>query len=76
MARDKNEWAQKVFTLVKLGNTTAAMAQVKVAPSVGDVTRLQKLLAALPASSAQQQFDKAVAAELDLLAAPRLHRSP
>jgi len=76
MARDKNEWAGKVFALVKGGNVDAAVAQIKVAPTVGDITRLQGLLSALPASPAQRQLDKVVEEERALLAAPRLHRSP
>lgn len=76
MARTKNEWAAKVFALVKSGQVPAAVAQIKVAPSVGDLTRLQTLLVALPVTPAQKQLDKVVAEELALLAAPRLHRSP
>ena len=76
MARVKSEWAAKVFALVKLGNVAAAIAQIKVAPTVADVVRLQGLLVAIPPSPAQKQFDKVVAEELALLAAPRLHRSP
>ena len=76
MARAKSEWAAKVFALVKSGNVGAAVAQIKVAPTVGDIARLQGLLAALPATPAQKQLDKVVDEELALLAAPRLHRSP
>lgn len=76
MARDKNAWAAKVFGLVKGGNVEAAVAQIKVAPTVADITRLQGLLAALPKSPAQRQLDKVVEEEHALLSAPRLHRSP
>ena len=76
MARAKSEWAAKVFALVKSGNVGAAVAQIKVAPTVGDLARLQGLLAALPATPAKKQLDKVVDEELALLAAPRLHRSP
>jgi hypothetical protein len=48
MARNKNEWANKVLMLVRSGNTDAAVAQIKVAPTVGDVTRLQALLEQRP----------------------------
>ena len=47
MARNKSEWPAKVLALVRGGNLTAAIAQIKVAPTVGDVTRLQALLAQL-----------------------------
>ena len=76
MARAKSEWAAKVFALVKSGNVGAAVAQIKVAPTVADLARLQGLLGALPATPAQKQLDKVVDEELALLAAPRLHRSP
>lgn len=76
MARNKNEWAAKVFALVRAGNVDAATAQIKVAPTVGDITRLQALLAALPPTSALRQLGAFVEEERALLAAPRLHRSP
>ena len=85
MARVKSEWAAKVFALVKSGNVAAAVAQIKVAPTVADVTRLQGLLATLAPSPAQKQLDKVVAEELALLAAlgckslttrKRLHAAP
>ena len=76
MARNKSEWPVKVVALVRGGNLTAAIAQIKVAPTVGDVTRLQALLAQLPPSPALTQLNKVVEEECALLAAPRLHRSP
>ena len=76
MARNKSEWPAKVLALIRGGNLPAAIAQIKVAPTVGDLARLQGLLAALPATPAQKQLDKVVDEELALLAAPRLHRSP
>lgn len=76
MARIKNEWATKVFALIQSGNVPAAVAQIKVAPTVADVVHLQKLLSVLPLSGAQKQLNHVVAEELALLSAPRLHRSP
>ena len=38
-------WASKIVTLVQGGNTQAALAQIKVAPSVTDVEQLRTLLA-------------------------------
>ena len=73
---DKKAWAAKVLTLVRAGNLQAALAQTKVAPTAGDVQRLQALLAALPQTAALLQFQKAIEEERALLAAPRLHRSP
>ena len=43
--RDKNAWALKVLALVKAGNLPAALAQTQVAPTSGDIVRLQALLA-------------------------------
>ncbi len=78
MARqDKNAWAAKVLALIQGGQTQAAMAQIKVAPSAGDVARLQALLAGVPAGNpARRQLDAFIEEERALLAAPRLHRAP
>ena len=76
MARNKSEWPAKVLALIQGGNPSAAIAQIKVAPSVADVARLQALLAQLPPSPALAQLNKVVEEECALLAAPRLHRSP
>lgn len=76
MARSKSEWPAKVFALVKSGNLDAASAQIRVAPTVADIVRLQALVAALPPSKAINQFQQFVEEQRALLAAPRLHRSP
>ena len=76
MSRPKNEWPQKVLALIQAGNLPAAIAQIKVAPTVGDVVRLQTLLLKLPSTPALAQLAKVVEEERALLAAPRLHRSP
>ena len=39
-------WAPKVLGLIKGGNSTAAIAQIKVAPTVKDLQELRKLLTA------------------------------
>ena len=75
MART-NEWSNKVLALVKGGNTPAAIAQIKVAPSVKDLRHLQLALAAAGLAGRWRELDAAVADNLDSLAAPRLHRSP
>ncbi|MGP1628295.1 MAG: hypothetical protein ACTS8S_01515 [Giesbergeria sp.] len=74
--RDKNTWALKVLGLVKGGNLAAALAQTQVAPSEGDIVRLQGLLAALPTTPLLRQFATQVEEARQLMAAPRLHRSP
>ena len=76
MARDKNEWANKVLMLIRGGNTDAAVAQIKVAPTVGDVTRLLAMLEKLPSTPALCQLQQFVEEERAMLAAPRLHRAP
>lgn len=74
--KNKNEWPAKVLALVRGGNIPAAVAQIKVAPTVGDITRLQALLAELPPTPALAQLVRVVEEERALLAAPRLHRAP
>jgi hypothetical protein len=71
-----NEWAGKVMALVKSGNTQAAIAQIKVAPSVKDLRAFQTALAAAQLLGKWRELDAAVRDNIDLLSAPRLHRSP
>ncbi len=74
--RDKNVWALKVLGLVKSGKLDAALAQTQVAPTAGDIERLQALLAALPKTPALRLFKAQVEDARALMAAPRLHRAP
>ncbi|MBV5297020.1 MAG: hypothetical protein JZU64_02500 [Rhodoferax sp.] len=46
MAR-QSVWAPKVLALIKGGNPAAAIAQIKVAPSVKDLQALRLLLSAV-----------------------------
>jgi len=75
MAR-ANEWAGKVLALVRSGNSAAAIAQIKVAPSVKDLKALQALLATPALAGRWRDVETAVADNVDALSAPRLHRSP
>ena len=75
MTRNKSEWPAKVLALVRGGNLPAAIAQIKVAPTVGDVTRLQTLLAQLPPSPALAQLNKVVGVGNGHLARKRAGRS-
>jgi hypothetical protein len=75
MARS-SEWAGKVLALIKGGNSTAAIAQIKVAPSVKDLKALQAALDAGKLTGRWRDVDAAVQDNLALLSAPRLHRSP
>lgn len=69
-------WAPKVVALVKGGNQQAALAQIKVAPSVRDVQQLRDLLLKHQLLGKNHSIDQATADQLDALSAPRLHRSP
>ena len=75
MAR-ANDWASKVMALVNAGNTAAAIAQIKVAPSVKDLKALQTIMKLSKMSGKHRNVDAAIEDNLALLAAPRLHRSP
>lgn len=72
----KSEWPAKVLALVRAGNTAGAIAQIKVAPSVKDLKALQAALAAAQLAGRWRDVDLAIAENLELLSAPRLHRSP
>ena len=77
MAKTKaNDWAPKVLALLKGGNTSAAIAQIKVAPSVKDLQQLRDAVAASGLAGRWRDVDAAIADNIGLLSAPRLHRSP
>ena len=69
-------WATKVAALIKGGNSTAAIAQIKVAPTVKDLQELRKLLATGNLLKAHPNVDAASTDMIAALSAPRLHRSP
>jgi len=69
-------WAPKVLALIRGGNTTAAIAQIKVAPSAKDLAELRKLLAHARLLAAHAQVDVVIGDMISALSAPRLHRSP
>jgi hypothetical protein len=71
-----NIWAPKVAALVQGGNHQAALAQIKVAPSVRDVQQLRDLLLKLKLLANNRSIDQATSDQIDALSAPRLHRSP
>ncbi|WP_298931950.1 hypothetical protein [uncultured Ramlibacter sp.] len=75
MARP-NEWANKVLALCKGGNTSAAIAQIKVAPSAKDLNALRTLVVTGKLVGRWRDVDIAIEENMALLAAPRLHRSP
>lgn len=75
MAR-QSEWPGKVLALIKSGNTAAAIAQIKVAPSVKDLQQLHAAMQKAQLLGRWRDVDLAIEENRTLLAAPRLHRSP
>lgn len=75
MAR-QSVWAPKVLGLIKGGNSSAAIAQIKVAPTVKDLQDLRKLLTAGQLLKAHPNVDAATSDMIAELSAPRLHRAP
>ena len=75
MAR-QSIWAGKVATLIQGGNTAAALAQIKVAPTVQDVQQLRALLLANGTLARNKAIDDATSDQIVALSSPRLHRSP
>ncbi len=69
------DWTAKVLPLIRGGNLDAALAQIKVAPSVKDLKQLQTALAAAKLKP-QPVMDVAIADQIDALLGSRLHRSP
>nr|WP_227820475.1 hypothetical protein [Ramlibacter tataouinensis] len=64
------------MALLRAGNPAAAIAQIKVAPSVRELQALEKALAAAQLAGRWRDVDVAIAESQQALSAPRLHRSP
>ena len=69
-------WAGKIMALLRAGNPAAAIAQIRVAPSVRDLRALEKALVAAQLAGKWRDVDAAIAESMQALSAPRLHRSP
>lgn len=69
-------WPDKVIALLRAGNPGAAIAQIKVAPSVRELRALEKALAAGQLAGRWKDVDVAIRDTIAALAGPRLHRSP
>jgi hypothetical protein len=69
-------WATKVAALVQGGQAQAALAQIKVAPTVRDVEQLRSLLLAAKVLAKFPNVDAATQDQIIALSSPRLHRSP
>ncbi len=72
----QSAWAVKVAALVKGGNVDAALAQIRVAPTVKDVKDLRLALAAANLLAKHKAVDDATGDQIVALSSPRLHRSP
>jgi hypothetical protein len=75
MAR-ANEWVVKMLALIRSGNSTAAIAQIKVAPDAKSLKALQTALAVPALAGRWRDVEAAIEDNIALLSAPRLHRSP
>jgi hypothetical protein len=72
----QNVWATKVAALVQGGNSQAALAQIKVAPTVKDLQQLREMLSAGKLLARHPNVDSATQDQIVALSSPRLHRSP
>jgi len=64
------------MALLRAGNPDAAVAQIRVAPSVRELRALENALAEAQLRGRWRNVDAAIAESLQALSAPRLHRSP
>ena len=69
-------WAAKVAALIQGGNSAAALAQIKVAPTVKDLKELRALLTNSKLLARHPNVDAATQDMIAALSSPRLHRSP
>jgi len=69
-------WASKVVALIQGGNSQAALAQIKVAPSVKDVEQLRVLLSNARLFARYPTLDAATQDQITALQGSRLHRAP
>lgn len=69
-------WATKVAALIQGGNSSAALSQIKVAPSVKDLQQLRTLLNASKQLSKHPNIDQTISDQIVTLSSSRLHRSP
>lgn len=72
----QSAWAIKVAAIIQGGNSQAALAQIRVAPTVRDVQQLRTLLTTAGLLTRHPQIDSATEDQIAALSAPRLHRSP
>ncbi|MCX7278158.1 MAG: hypothetical protein NTZ15_12690 [Burkholderiales bacterium] len=71
-----SEWVTKMLALIRSGNATAAIAQIKAAHSAKDVAQLRTQLQLPTAPARHPNVDTALDEQSVALASPRLHRAP
>jgi len=71
-----NVWATKVAALIQGGNSSAALDQIKVAPTVKDLQQLRVILTSSKLLARHPNVDAATKDMIVALSSPRLHRSP
>ena len=69
-------WAAKVAVLIQGGNSAAALAQIKVAPTIKDLQQLRALLSSAKLLARHPNVDDATRDQIVALSSPRLSRSP
>ena len=69
-------WATKVAALIQGGNSAAALAQIKVAPTVKDLKDLRAALITAKLLAKHPNIDSSTEDMIAALSSPRLHRSP
>ena len=74
--RPTSPWPGKIMALLRAGNPAAAVAQIRVAPTVRDLRALEKAITDAQLAGRWRDVDAAIAESLQALSAPRLHRSP
>ncbi|UUZ63853.1 hypothetical protein LP417_32380 [Polaromonas sp. P1-6] len=71
-----SEWVTKMLAVIKSGNTSAALAQIKATTSSKDLRQLHAALDKTQLLPRLKDIDVAIADQLQALASPRLSRSP
>jgi len=69
-------WATKVAALIQGGNSSAALDQIKVAPTVKDLQQLRAILSAAKLLARYPSVDQTITDQIVTLSSSRLHRSP
>ena len=69
-------WSDKIVALLRASNPAAAIAQIRVAPSVRDLRALEQAMTRLQLAGRWRDVDTAIQESIAALSAPRLHRSP